>query len=153
MCSKNSKTWAIKREKGEKSKQIDRRIIGHRTPRQSPRWVCKSGGEGLVINSLLSIFVLFLNPQIMSGGRGVKPPLAPFLTRPLQAHPIRKKEEKNKEKKWESKSWNYDCRTLKKKRVRRNQFIFCKLMIFRLVDVIISLESSKKEHNHILVDC
>ena len=54
------------------------------------------GGDG---NSLLSISVLFLNHQIMSGGRGVKPPSAPFLTRPLQAHPIRKKEEKNKEKK------------------------------------------------------
>ena len=53
------------------------------------------GGAG---NSLLSISVLFLNHQIMSGGRGVKPPSAPFLTRPLQAHPIRKKEEKNKEK-------------------------------------------------------
>ena len=91
------------------------------------------GGAG---NSLLSISVLFLNHQIMSGGRGVKPPSAPFLTRPLQEHPIRKKEEKNKEKKWESKSWNYDCRTLKKKRVRRNKFSFCKLMIFRLVDVI-----------------
>ena len=68
LCSKNSKTWAIKREKGEKSEQIDRRIIGHRTPRQSPPQVFKSAGANSNRWSI-SLSVFFFEPPKSVVGR------------------------------------------------------------------------------------